>query len=106
MKLPLQLFFPAAEQGVQQGVELRAVILIAEVAEFVEEDIVLQVLRQEDQAHVEVDVAFGRAGAPVGDVVLDSHPAFESAARAASRILSSSMGSEGTEAIIPPWTAF
>ena len=58
VKLPLQFFFPAAEQGVQQGVKLRAVILMAQVAEFMEDDIVLQALRKENQAHVEVDIAF------------------------------------------------
>ena len=57
VKLPLQFFFPAAEQGVQQGVKLRAVVLVVEVAQFVEDDVVLQVLRKENQAHVEVDIA-------------------------------------------------
>ena len=49
--------FPAAEQGVQQGVEGRAVVRVTEVAEFVQYDVVLQMLREENQAHVEVDIA-------------------------------------------------
>ena len=57
MKLTLQFFFPAGEQGVQQGVKLRAVILMAQVAELVQYDVVLQMLREEDKAHVEVDIA-------------------------------------------------
>ena len=46
VKHPLQLFLLASEQGVQQGVKLRAVILMAQVAELMEDDIVLQALWQ------------------------------------------------------------
>lgn len=70
-ELFLQLCFLSAAQAVQQGMEFRAVVEVAEVAEFVEDDEFLQVLRQQDKLHVEVYIALGRAGAPVGYVVLD-----------------------------------
>ena len=49
----------AAEKGVKQGVKGRSVVGMAEVAELMEDDVVLEVLRQENQTHVEVDVALG-----------------------------------------------
>ena len=46
VKLPLQLFLLASDQGVQQGVEGLTVVLVAEVAELMEDDVVLQALWQ------------------------------------------------------------
>ena len=37
--------------------EGRAVVRVTEVAELVQYDVVLQMLREEDKAHVEVDIA-------------------------------------------------
>ena len=37
--------------------EGRAVVRVTEVAELVQYDVVLQMLREENQAHVEVDIA-------------------------------------------------
>ena len=57
----------------QKEVESMAVVRVAEVAELVQKDVVLEHARQAHDAEVQVDVAFGRAAAPVGRVVLDGH---------------------------------
>ena len=49
-------------EGFEEGVELRAVVGMAEVAEFMEDDVVAQLVREahevEIQVDVDVDVAF------------------------------------------------
>ena len=57
----------------QQGVELRAVVHVAEVTEFVEHYIILQVLRQTHQVQIQVDIPFYGAAAPVADIMFDAN---------------------------------
>ena len=52
-----------------------AVILVAEVAELVQKDVVLEHARQPHDAEVQIDVSLGRAASPVGCVMLDGHTA-------------------------------
>ena len=77
VKFTAECCFATAEQGVQQGVEGRSVVRVTEVAELVQYDVVLQMLREENQAHIEVDIALRGAGPPVGHVVLYGDPALE-----------------------------
>ena len=46
-------------EAVEEGVELRPVVAVAQVGQFVEEDIVPQIGGQTHQIQVQVDVAFG-----------------------------------------------
>lgn len=48
----------AGAEGLQEGVELRAVVGVAEVAELVEDDVVPQLVREAHEVEVQVDVAF------------------------------------------------
>ena len=59
------------EQAFQQDMEGVTMIMVAEVAEFMDEDIVLQDLRQTDEVQIEIYVRLGRTAAPVGGVMLD-----------------------------------
>lgn len=59
-------------EGLKEGVELRAVVGVAEVAELVEDDVVPQLVREAHEVEVQVDVAFARAASPVRGVVLDA----------------------------------
>ena len=63
----------AGADALKEGMELRTVVEIAQVAELVQHDIVLQVLRKAHYVEIEIDVAELRATAPVGDVVLDAY---------------------------------
>ena len=58
-------------EPVQQGMELRAMVEVAQVAELVEQDIVPQRFLETHQVEIEVDIALGGTAAPVGDIVLD-----------------------------------
>ena len=62
----------AGADALEEGVELRAVVKVFQVAEFVEHDVVAQVLGETHQVEVEIDVAELGAAAPVGGVVLDA----------------------------------
>ena len=62
----------AGAEGFEEGVEPRAVVGVAEVAELVEEDVVPQLVREAYEVEVQVDVAFARAASPVRGVVLDA----------------------------------
>ena len=62
----------AGAEGLEEGVELRAVVGVAEVAELVEDDVVPQLVREAHEVEVQVDVAFARAASPVRGVVLDA----------------------------------
>ena len=59
--------------GFKEGVEPGAVVGVAEVAEFVEDDIVAQLVRKTHEVEVQVDVAFARAAPPVRGVVFVAH---------------------------------
>ena len=59
-------------EGFEEGVELGAVVGVLEVAEFVDDDIVPQLVRKAHEVEVQVDVAFARAASPVRGVVLDA----------------------------------
>lgn len=48
----------AGAEGLEEGVELRAVVGVAEVAELVEDDVVPQLVREAHEVEVQVDVAF------------------------------------------------
>lgn len=48
----------AGAEGFEEGVELRAVVGVAEVAELVEDDVVPQLVREAHEVEVKVDVAF------------------------------------------------
>ena len=56
----------------QQRVECRPVVHLLEVAELVEHHIILQIVRQQHQAEVEVYVPLGGAASPVAEIVLDA----------------------------------
>ena len=56
----------------QQGMEGSAMVRMAEVAEFVEKDIVPKVIRKPHQIEVQVDVPFPRTTSPIRDIVLDT----------------------------------
>lgn len=59
-------------EGFEEGVELRAMVGVAEMAELVEDDIVPQLVRKAHEVEIQVDVAFARAASPVRGVVLDA----------------------------------
>ncbi len=59
-------------EGFQESVELETVIGMTKVAEFVENDVVPQLVRKAHEVEVQVDVAFARAAPPVRGVVLDA----------------------------------
>ena len=48
----------AGAEGFEEGVELGAVVGVAEVAELVEDDVVPQLVREAHEVEVKVDVAF------------------------------------------------
>jgi len=50
-----------------------AVVMMPEMAEFMEKDIVPKRVRQTDYVQIEIDVSPGRTASPVGGIVLDSH---------------------------------
>ena len=58
------------EQTFEQDMEGMTVVMVAEMAEFMDEDIVLKYFRQTDEVQVEVYVSLCRTAAPVGGVVL------------------------------------
>ena len=57
----------------QKEVKAVAVVLVAEVAELVQKDVVLEHARQAHDAEIQVDIALGRATSPVCSVMLDGH---------------------------------
>ncbi len=66
----------------KKEVEGMAVVVMAQMAEFVEKDIIAQEDRQTDYVQIQVDVSTGRATSPVGGIVLDRHLIiYESVAR-------------------------
>ena len=52
-------------EGFEEGVELGAVVGVAEVAELVEDDVVTKLVRKAYEVEIQVDVAFSRAAFPV-----------------------------------------
>lgn len=44
---------------------------MSEVAEFVQDDVVSKMLREEMESDVQVNVPFGRTGTPIGLIVLE-----------------------------------
>ena len=65
---------PVSAQAFKQGMECRTVVMVAEMTEFMEHDIVPQMLRHEHEAQIEVDIVFGGTASPVGTVVLYGKP--------------------------------
>lgn len=63
---------PGAE-ALQERVELRPMVHVLQVAEFVEDNIITQFRRNAHQVEIEVYVPVGRAASPVRDIVLDEH---------------------------------
>ena len=61
---------PGAE-ALQERVELRPMVHVLQVAEFVEDNIITQFRRNAHQVEIEVYVPVGRAASPVRGVVLD-----------------------------------
>lgn len=64
----------AGADALQQVVELGSVVEVAEVAEFVEDDVVPQMCGDQVETDVEVDIPLGGAGAPIALVVLQGNP--------------------------------
>ena len=58
-----------SQNMLQKEVEGMTVVLMAEVAELVQKDVVLEHARQAHDAEIQVDIAFGRATSPVGSVM-------------------------------------
>ena len=54
----------------QKQMEGVAMIQMAKVAEFVQKDIILEDARKTDNIEIEIYIAFGRAAAPIGRIVL------------------------------------
>ena len=52
--------------------KLRPVIEVTEMAEFVDNHVITQVLRETHQIEVEIDIPFGGTAAPIGDIMLDA----------------------------------
>mgnify|MGYP006956380939 CR=1 FL=1 len=52
-------------EGFEEGVELRAMVGMAEMAELVEDDVVTKLVRKAYEVEIQVDVAFARAASPV-----------------------------------------
>ena len=63
------------QDAAEQGVEIRPVIRLPEMAEFVENHVVDKVFRKAQQIEIQVDIALGRAASPVREIVLDYDPA-------------------------------
>ena len=57
----------------QQKMEGMTMVVVAQVAEFVQEDIVPQDMRKADYVQIEIDIVACRATAPIAGVVLDGH---------------------------------
>ncbi len=55
----------------EKEVEGGTMVMMFQMTQFMEEDVVAQGLGEADDVEVEIDVAAGRAAAPVGGVVLD-----------------------------------
>ena len=49
-------------------------VMVAQMAEFVEEDIVAQHLRKAHEIEVKIDIILSRTAAPVGGIMLDRYP--------------------------------
>ena len=63
----------AEAEALKEGMEMRAVIRLLEVTEFVEEDVIAERFWEADEIEVQIDVAGTRTASPVGGVVLDGH---------------------------------
>lgn len=63
----------AEAEALQEGMEMRAVIRLLEVTQFVEEDVIAEGFRETDEIEVQIDVAGTGTASPVGGVVLDGH---------------------------------
>ena len=59
--------------ALQKRMKLPAVVHVAEVTEFVQHHVIGQMHRQRHQPQVQVDIAKGRAAAPVAHIVLDEY---------------------------------
>ena len=57
----------------QQGMEIRAMVRMSKLAEFMQKHVVPEFFRQPYQIEIQVDIAFSRATAPVRNIVLDPH---------------------------------
>lgn len=63
----------AEAEALQEGMEMRAVIRLLEVTQFVEEDVIAEGFRKADEVEVQIDVAGTGTTSPVGGIVLDGH---------------------------------
>lgn len=63
----------AEAEALQEGMEMRAVIRLLEVTQFVEEDVIAERFWETDEIEVQIDVAGTGTASPVGGVVLDGH---------------------------------
>ena len=62
-----------SQDMLQKEVETMSVVMVAEVAEFVQKDVVLEHARQAHDTEVQIDITLRRSAAPVGGVMLDCH---------------------------------
>ena len=63
----------AEAEALKEGMEMRAVIRLLEVTQFVEKDVIAEGFRETDEIEVQIDVAGTGTASPVGGVVLDGH---------------------------------
>lgn len=63
----------AEAEALQEGMEMRAVIRLLEVTQFVEEYVIAEGFRKADEVEVQIDVAGTGTTSPVGGIVLDGH---------------------------------
>lgn len=63
----------AETEALEEGMEMRAVIRLLEVTQFVEEDVIAEGFRKTDQIEVQIDVAGTGTASPVGRIMLDGH---------------------------------
>lgn len=63
----------AEAEALQEGMEMRAVIRLLEVTQFVEEYVIAEGFRKADEVEVQIDVAGTGTTSPVGRIMLDGH---------------------------------
>ena len=63
----------AEAEALQEGMEMRAVIRLLEVTQFVEEDVIAERFWETDEIEVQIDVAGTGTASPVGRIMLNGH---------------------------------
>jgi hypothetical protein len=59
----------------EKKMECVSMVLMAEMTEFMKQDIILQDIRKTDDIEIKIDVPFCRTAAPIGSIMLDRYAA-------------------------------